>query len=256
MNLLPVELVQDIIRYLPRGEQLTFSLLSKRSRAVGLDVALSTINMNGQNAVDGWPSLSDDFKKLVVGRCRSLSCTINNIRARSLDPHDNRRYYANFSTQHLSDFEQLTSLHLVAVHLNDRQLINSIQPHIKELKLDNCSSTLNGFATLINNFPELTHLTLINIKYHQIQHELVAPHLPPQSLRKLFIADVSLDIGFFRLLDWIFSVPWDDVSVLEGKGTRRLKTQQFIGRASANVKRLDLQENLCHPYRERRMILP
>ena len=254
MDLLPVESIQDIIRCLPQNDQLTFSLLSKRLRVIGLDVALKTIKMNGWKAVYDWDRLLDYFKEVVMGCCCSLSCTIDNIG--SSDPRKSGDYYANFFTQHLNGFGELTSLHLIAVHLDAHQLIliKDSQPHITELTLNNCLSTLDGFAMLINNFPKLTHLTLINIGHHSIPDEKLPPHLPAQSPRKLIIADFNR--GSVPILNWIFSEPWDGVSVLEGKNTPRMATQHFIESASANVRDLDLQENLLCTYRDRPMIPP
>ena len=254
-----MELIQDIIRYTSRDDQLAFSLLSKKLRVIGLDAALATctVDINGWKAVEEWQSLSDDFKNLVMGRCRSLSCTINNIPGRNSGKGGDN--CANFFTQHWDQFKRVTSLGLATVYLANSKLIYGVQPRIKELTLVDCLYTLDGLATLVNTFPELTHLTLINITHSSSRNKKVPPLLPtvsPDSGRKLSIGDFTP--GSFPVLNWILSVPWDDVSVLEGKKTsgHGLEIQDFIDGASANVKCLDLQEKLCCTYRDRPVILP
>ena len=206
-----MELAQEIIQYLPQKDQFTLWLVSEFWRRVTPDDVFTAIDMNGCEAAIGWLGLPDNFKNRIMNCCRSLSCEIDNIEHRSNTP------FHTFFTKDLHGFKQLTSLRLAAVYLDDYQLIKDSQPQIKDLTLDNCHSTLEGFATLVNNFPELTHLTLINIIHLPIQQEKVPPPLfnsPSQSPRKLSLVTSSLDSA--PILKWTLSGRWDKVSVLRG----------------------------------------
>ena len=250
-----MELAREVAEYLPQKDKRNLRAVSSFWRDIISGGGLGIICINGEKAVKELLLAPDsEFSKWIEQiPFHSLSCRIDNLERGS------DAYFHTFFTHRFPKFKHLTSLRLAAVYLDDHQLIKDSQPHIKELKLDNCYSTLNGFAMLVNNFPELTHLTLINIGHRPIPHEEVPPlrfNLLPQSPRKLSIGDFSMDS--FPILDWIFSVPWDEVSVLKGKKTLRLGTQHFIDRASANVKRLDLQENYMprRTYRDHPTIVP
>ena len=255
MDSLPVELIQNIIRdHLPRGDQLTFSLVSKQLRAITLGDALSAINMKGSGAVNKWGDLSDDSKNRIQTHCCSLSCTITDDIECGSDKH-----YQTFFTQYLAKFVKLTSLRLAGVPLADSKLIDDIRPHIKELILDDCLFTLNGFPALVSNFPELTHLTLSKVRHRGLlnpdpEAPPPRPNLSTETWRKISIVDSSRYI--FPILNCIFSVPWDEVSIFEGIDSETLPTQCFIDRAGGKLKRLDLQENVQCTYRDRPTIFP
>ena len=239
---LPVELIQKIIRHLPQKDRVTVSQLSKRLNGFTKDVVFNSIYMKDQEAVDRWGDLSKDFRAWIMNRCQSLSCTIDTSEV--ISEHKDSDKYLIFFAGYLNHFEKLTSLHLAKVSLVDPRFIEHSQPHIKELTLRKCYSTLEAFATLVDKFPNLTHLTLIEI--HDCSADAVAgspPQLsnsPPESSRKLSIADFFGDVSFLNI---IFSVPWDEVSILEGTGSDRLDPQCFIDCASRSLKRLDVQDN-------------
>lgn len=140
----------------------------------------------------------------------------------------------------MDSFGRLTSLRLAEVSLVNLKFIEDSQPRIEDLSLYRCCSTPEAFATLVNKFPNLTRLTLVEVLHRP--KKAPPPQLSilsPQSSLKLFIANVSRDDCF---LDLIFSVLWDEVSILKGSYSTRLRPQYFIDRASTNLKRLDVQD--------------
>ena len=249
-----MELIQDITQRLPRKDQLSLSLVSKRLNEFTKKDVFSSIYMNNQEAVDRWGDLPQDFRAGIMRHCSSLFCKIDTFMV--ISGHEHSDKYPIFFAKYLNNFNQLKSLHLTEVSLVNPKFIKDSQPRIKELTLDTCYSTLEAFATLVNKFPNLTHLKLIKI--HDCPGAGVFPsHLSelfPKTLRKLSIADF---LGYNPFLNFIFSVPWDEVSILEGTDFDRLEPQPPIDGASANLKRLDMQDDQrCRTYRDLPAIVP
>ena len=247
MYLIPAELSWKIIGYLPITDQLTLRAVSKYWKNFFGHEHFKTIYINSEEVVKYWLFLdSNTFREEIMEKVvTSLCCRI-----------DNPEYFETFFTYKLDEFKILTSLRLARVNLDgNSSLIVKVQQHIKTLTLAHCCFTVNGFAKLVNHFPELTHLKLINISRNTKKEQDPLPsNLPLKSGRMLSIADLSRNN--VPILTWILLTQWDDVSVLEGQNIGRLETQYLIDRVSGNVKRLDLQENLCRTYRDRPIILP
>ena len=230
---LPVKWIQKIVELLPRKDQLALSMVSKYFRAVTLPV-FHTINITGIKVtkvgeVPKW--LMDNYVHSILYRVdRTFS---------QFGKYDHR----TFLTQDLNKFKQLTSLHLaLELQCLDFKSIQHLR-HVRDLTLERCRVTSGGLATLVGS-PDLIHLTLINIHSKPHPGEEPSPSSAPSprpSPRKLSIAQFSC--GGFDLLDVIFSVSWDRLSILSGDIVQKLTAIHFIDHANSNLECLELQEN-------------
>ena len=251
-----MELIQEIAEHLPREDQLALSMVSKSLRAATLPVVSRTIN-----ATDKTVRKVDKAPKWLTEGVRSIFYRVGSDSGSLYSGSD----YGTFLTRDLNKFPHLTSLHLaLKFQYLDSELILHLQgvEELTDLTLEECGVTSKGFATLVK-FPKLTRLTLLNVEHHMSEPSpfsglpspssglpTPSPRRPP---RELSIADFSYAV---LLLDIIFSVSWDEVSILSGHLGVKLATRLFIDYASSNLKRLELQENIICTYRDRPVILP
>ena len=233
---LPVELIQKIVQPLPRKDQLALSMVSTYLRAATSPVVFHAINITGKKVEN-----VDEVPKRLMEKCvRSIFYRVGPDTYQLYSGSD----YGTFLNRHLNNFPLLTSLHLA---LSFWPLDSELTKHlhcVQDLTLEECRVTSKGLATLVNSpSSRLTRLTLSNVK-HCPGEEHSPSASPRRSPRKLSIGKFSF-YGF-KLLDVIFSVSWDRLSILSGNIDHKLAAIHFIDHANSNLECLELQENLIN----------
>jgi len=238
---LPQELIDEIISHIPLDDENSLrncSLVAKSWVYPSRRYLFWTIDIEGATRLKSWLANIPPTNIEILQHVRSIECQI-------ADPPDSPRPLTDLLRDYspsFRQFERLTFFMGFLPSLTQIGTYTAFQHTLSCLRLEYCSVTAIGLVALVNYFPNLARLDLIDL-YRMADDQSTTPFSRP--LQKLTIAEFFTDSSL-ALLDGLMGLrpQCEEVAISIYWALSPSLAQRVIDGVEASVKRVNLESDL------------